>query len=147
MSPEASDVQANMDMVREYMEIAYTPGRASADAVAHLCAPDNRFLAPTTFPAVRTLEAYAADHGKLMEQVADLRLVEFDVLFGAEDRVCLRYSAEGSHCGQPHGEIQPTGRVARWTAACKLSEFIKEWNKLAMWEQLGWPVEECLSQH
>jgi hypothetical protein len=27
----------------------------------------------------------------------------------------------------------------------KLAEFIKEWNKLSMWEQLGWPVEECLN--
>jgi hypothetical protein len=27
----------------------------------------------------------------------------------------------------------------------KLVEFIKEWDKLSMWEQLGWPIEECLS--
>ncbi|MGV0107550.1 hypothetical protein NSTC731_04266 [Nostoc sp. DSM 114167] len=28
----------------------------------------------------------------------------------------------------------------------KLAEFIKEWNKLSMWEQFGWPIEECLTQ-
>jgi predicted ester cyclase len=145
--------QDNIDLVREYMEIAYTPGRASAQAVAHLCAPDNRFVAPTTFPTVHTLEEYAEDHGRLMEQVNDLHIVGFDVLFAKDDRVCLRYTAEGAHRGQPHGDIAPTGRSARWSAAAifavrdgRLREFIKDWNKLSMWEQLGWPVSECLTQ-
>lgn len=145
--------QHNLDLVREYMQIAYTPGRASAQAVAHLCAAGNRFIAPTTFPDVHTLEAYAEDHGRLMEQVSNLRIVSFDVLFGADDRVCLRYTAEGAHCGQPHGDLAPTGRTARWSAAAifqvrdgKLYEFIKDWNKLSMWEQLGWPADECLTQ-
>lgn len=149
---QAPDEQRNIDLVREYMEISYTPGRASARAVSHLCAPGNRFVAPTTFPEAHTLEDYAEDHGRLMEQVNDLHIVSFDVLFAAGDRVCLRYSAEGSHAGKPHGDIQPTGRRARWSAAGlfratdgRLVEFIKEWNKLSMWDQLGWPLEECLT--
>lgn len=84
--------------------------------------------------------------------VNDLHIVDFDVLFAKEDRVCIRYTAEGSHSGEPHKEIQPTGLRAKWTASAlfrvengKLSEFIKDWNKLSMWEQLGWPVEECLT--
>lgn len=148
------DEQRNIDLVREYMEIAYTPGRASAKAVAHLCTADNRFIAPSTFPEVHTLEEYAEDHGRLMTQVNNLRIVSFDVLFAADQRVCLRYTAEGAHCGEPHGEIAPTGRTARWSAAAifqvkddKLYEFIKDWNKLSMWEQLGWPADECLTQH
>lgn len=134
------------------MEIAYTPGRASAQAVKHLCGANNRFIAPTTFPQVRALEEYAEDHGRIMEQVNDLHIVSFDVLFAKGDRVCLRYTAEGAHGGKPHGEIQPTGRTARWSAAAlfrvedgKLAEFIKDWNKLSMWEQLGWPADECLT--
>jgi predicted ester cyclase len=145
-------MQNNIDLVREYIEIAYTPGRASAEAVAHLCAPDNRFIAPTTFPNVHTLEEYAEDHGRLMKQVNDLHIVGFDVFFGADDRVCLRYTAEGTHRGDPHGDIPPTGRTARWSAAAifqvhngQLREFIKDWNKLSMWEQLGWPASECLA--
>ncbi|MBX6312079.1 MAG: ester cyclase [Isosphaeraceae bacterium] len=64
----------------------------------------------------------------------------------------LRYTAERSYGGEPHGDIPPTGRTARWTASAlfrvedgKLVEFIKDWNKLSMWEQLGRPVEECLT--
>lgn len=147
------DEQKNLELVREYMLIAYDPKRASAKAVSHLCAPHNRFIAPTTFPGVNTLQEYAEDHGKLMRQVNDLHIVSFDVLFAKADRVCLRYTAEGSHRGEPHGDIPPTGKTAQWTAAAlfrveggKLAEFIKDWNKLAMWEQLGWPVEECLTQ-
>lgn len=75
------DEQRNIDVVREYMEISYTPGRASAAAVAHLCGPNNRFIAPSTFPDVHTLEEYAEDHGRIMEQVNDLHIVSFDVLF------------------------------------------------------------------
>ncbi len=144
--------QRNIELVREYMLIAYGPGRASAQAVAHLCAPGNRFVAPTTFPGVHTLEQYAEDHGRLMRQIPDLHITSFDVLFAKEDRVCLRYTAEGSHSGEPHGDIPATGNRARWTAAAlfrihegRLAEFIKEWNKLAMWQQLGWPAEECMT--
>jgi predicted ester cyclase len=148
-----ADEQRNIDLVREYITISYTPGRASAQAVAHLCAAGNRFIAPSTFPGVDTLEDYAEDHGRLMEQVNDLHIVNFDVLFCSGDQVALRYTAEGAHHGQPHGDIEPTGRTARWSAAAlfrvqngKLIEFIKDWNKLSMWEQLGWPLEECLTR-
>ncbi|MET0269571.1 MAG: ester cyclase [Sphingomonas sp.] len=145
--------QKNLTLAREYMRIAYTPGVASAEAVRHLCAPGNRFVGPTTFPGVTTLEAYADAHGALMEQLDDLRIVDFDVAFVRGDRVAFRYTAEGAHKGKPHGALPATGATARWTAAAlfrvedgRLVEFVKEWNKLAMWEQLGWPLEECLSQ-
>ena len=148
-----ADEQKNLDLVREYMEIAYSPGKASAKAVGHLCAPRNRFLAPSTFPEIHTLEQYAEEHGKLMRQINDLHFIGFDVFFAKDDRVCLRYTAEGSHKGEPHGDIQPTGRKAQWNACAvfraekgKLVEFIKDWNRLSMWEQLGWPLEECLHQ-
>jgi hypothetical protein len=46
--------------------------------------------------------------------------------------------------------LPPNGRKATWTAAAlfrvedgKLGEFIKDWNKLSMWEQFGLPIEEC----
>lgn len=142
---------SHIEVIKEYMLIAFDPRRASADAVRHLCAPINRFIAPTTFPEIDTIEQYAEDHGKLMKQVNDLHITNFDVLFAKDNRVCLRYSAEGSHRGEPHGEIQPTRRRASWDAAAifrlengKIAEFIEEWNKLSMWEQLGWPLEECL---
>ncbi|MEH2068959.1 MAG: ester cyclase [Nostoc sp.] len=143
--------QKNIELVKEYMQIAYNPKRASAEAVKHLCASNNKFIAPTTFPNAHTLEEYAQEHGEVMKQVNDLHFVSFDVLFAKEDRVCLRYTAEGSHSGQPHGNINPTGKKAQWTATAtfriengKLAEFIKDWNKLSMWEQFGWPIEECL---
>ena len=50
--------KANLELAKEYMRIAYTPGEASADAVTHLCAPNNRFVGPTTFPGTETLEQY-----------------------------------------------------------------------------------------
>lgn len=147
-----AEEQKNIDLVTEYMQIAYDPKRSSAEAVAHLCAPGNRFTALTTFPDVHTLEEYADDHGRLMKQVNDLHFVSFDVLFAKSDRVCMRYTAQGTHGGDPHHGVPPTGRKSRWTACAlfriengKLIEFIKEWNKLSMWEQFGWPVEECLT--
>lgn len=144
--------ERNLQLAKDYISISYDPKRASAEAVKDLCAPGDRFVAPTTFPNVHTLEEYAEDHGKLMKQVSDLHITNFDVLFAKGDHVCLRYSAEGHHGGAPHGTLQPTGRKAQWTASAlfqvkegKLFEFIKDWNKLSMWEQLGWPLEECLT--
>ena len=151
IDPIMREESRNIELVKEYMVIAYDPRRASARAVSHLCAPRNTFVAPTTFPNVHTLEQYAEEHGELMKQVNDLRLVSFDILFAQGHWVSLRYTAEGSHRGAPHRNLPPTGRKARWTASAlfrvedgKLTEFIKEWNKLAMWEQLGWPPEECM---
>ncbi|MBX6382615.1 MAG: ester cyclase [Acetobacteraceae bacterium] len=147
-----AEERRNIERVREYMRIIFDPKLASGEAVAHLCAPGNRFIAPSTFPDIQTLEDYAEAHARLMREVSDLRLLRFDVLFAKGDRVCLRYTAEGSHSGAPHGPIPPSGREAQWTASAifkvengMLVELIKDWNKLSMWEQLGWPPEECLS--
>jgi predicted ester cyclase len=143
--------QRNIEVVKEFILIAHDPKRASARSVSHLSSPNSRFFAPTTFPGVPTVEQYAEEQGKLMKQIADLRIANFDVFFAKESRVCLRYSAEGSHNGLPHGDIPPTGRRAYWSAAAifrledgKIAQFILNWNKLSMWEQLGWPAEECL---
>ncbi len=42
--------------------------------------------------------------------------------------------------------------AARWSAAVQFqardgrrTEFIRDWNKLSMWEQLGWPADGCLT--
>jgi SnoaL-like polyketide cyclase len=143
--------QQNIEVIKEFILIAHDPKRASAQAVRHLCVPNSRLFAPTTFPGIHTVEQFAEDHGNLMKQINDLRIANFDVCFAKENRVCLRYSAEGSHSGLPHGAILPSGRRAYWSAAalfrlenCKIAELIINWNKLSMWEQLGWPPEECL---
>jgi amidohydrolase len=46
--------------------------------------------------------------------------------------------------------VHPSGRKAKWTAAGffklengKIIRFIKEWDKLSMWKQLGFPLEEA----
>ena len=80
-----------------------------------------------------------------MASVADLHIVSYDTIFAKGGHVCLRYTAEGSHCGEPHNGIEKTGRKAKWTAAAifqvrdgKVHSFIKDWDKKNMWEQLGW---------
>ncbi|KAL4425360.1 hypothetical protein ABPG75_009376 [Micractinium tetrahymenae] len=139
----------NLAAVREYMEVAYDPARASAAAVQHLVAPDSRFIAPTTFPEIKDCLQYAQDHGELMKSVSDLRITSFDVQFAKGSWVCLRYSAEGSHSGAPHKGIPATHKRARWSAAAifeltpdgkssTIKTFWKDWDKLSMWSQLGW---------
>lgn len=80
-----------------------------------------------------------------MSAIADLHIISYDIVFAKDGHVLLRYSAEGSHCGQPHNGIEPSGRKAQWTAAAifevkdgKVHSFTKEWDKLNMWKQLGW---------
>ena len=88
---------------------------------------------------------YADSHAKVMAAIADLHIISYDIVFAKDGHVLLRYSAEGSHCGQPHNGIEPSGRKAQWTASAifevregKVQSFTKEWDKLNMWKQLGW---------
>ncbi|KAK4690654.1 hypothetical protein P7C71_g6185, partial [Lecanoromycetidae sp. Uapishka_2] len=136
----------NIAVVLEYMSTAYSPkdnkGRSS---VAHLCTSDSTFSAPTTFPTCKTPLDYAESHSHVMSAIADLHIVSYDIVFAKDGHVLLRYSAEGSHCGEAHNGIEPSGRKAKWTAAAifevkdgKVYSFTKEWDKLNMWKQLGW---------
>ena len=47
-------------------------------------------------------------------------------------------------------DIPASGKKARWTASMiftlsesKITSCIKEWDKLSMWKQLGWPIEHA----
>ncbi|KAL0478183.1 ATP synthase subunit delta [Acrasis kona] len=154
LTGESSDGnQANLKLVKEYMTISYDPVKASGENVKHLVAPNSRMVAPTTFPDSKTLLDYADDHKKVMVSVNDLKIVKYDVFFASGDKVCLRYTAEGSHNGEPHNGIPATGKKATWTASAifeiekgKLKTFYKDWDKLNMWTQLGWPIEECIEK-
>lgn len=133
----------NIELVKEYMRISYSPKEASGDAVKRLCVDGGgTFIAPTTFPTTHTLTQYADDHAVIMKSLNDLHIISYDVIFAKENLVCLRYSAEGSHNGEPHKDgnqiIQPTHKRARWTAAGifeiengKIKKFIKEWDKVS----------------
>ena len=67
-------------------------------------------------------------------------------LFCKENRVCVRYTAAGSHSGVTRCGVEPSGSSARWTAAVvfhfnndhKITHMTKDWDKLAMWHALGW---------
>ena len=37
-----------------------------------------------------------------MKSINDLRIIDFDYLIAKDDQVALRYSAEGSHSGEPY---------------------------------------------
>ena len=52
----------NMAVAREFMEIAYDPKRASADAVRYLVADGASFEAHSTFPSCHDPLAYAQHH-------------------------------------------------------------------------------------
>ncbi|KAL8983324.1 MAG: hypothetical protein Q9205_002408 [Flavoplaca limonia] len=137
---QTSTEEKNIAVVKEYMRIAYSPkdnkGRSS---VAHLCTHDSVFDAPTTFPGCETPLDYADSHSKVMSAIADLHITSFDIAFAKEGHVLLRYSAEGSHCGEPHNGIVPTGNRAKWHAAAifevrngKVYSFTKEWDKVGL---------------
>jgi predicted ester cyclase len=145
-APSHVRTQKDIDVVKEYMRIAYSPsenkGRAS---VEHLVASDATFTAPTTFPECHTPLDYADSHATVMSALDDLHIISFDLVHAKGGLVALRYTAEGTHKGKSHNGIEPTGKHARWTAAAlfevkngKITSFTKEWDKLNMWKQLGW---------
>jgi predicted ester cyclase len=136
----------NIDMVKEYMRLAYSPKEnKGASTVAHLCHDDAYFIAPSTFPTAHSPQDYAESHSHVMSSVSDLRIDSYDQIFAKNGHVLLRYSASGSHCGEPHNGIKATGNKASWHAAAifeveggKIKGWTKEWDKLDMWKQFGW---------
>lgn len=136
----------NVDVVKEYMRLAYSPKENKGrKTVQHLCHDDAYFIAPTTFPDCKSPQDYAESHSKVMACVSDLHIDSYDVIFAKGGHVCLRYSASGSHNGESHNGIEATGNKAAWHAAAifevedgKIKGWIKEWDKLHMWKQLGW---------
>jgi hypothetical protein len=40
-----------------------------------------------------------------MKSINDLRIIDFDYLVAKDDQVALRYSAEGSHNGEPYQSL------------------------------------------
>lgn len=95
---------------------------------------------------------YAASHSKVMASVSDLQIERYDQAWAKDTHVLLRYTASGSHCGEPYQGIEKSGppRKARWWAAAifeiedrKVRSFTKDWDQKVMQIQLGWaPVEE-----
>ncbi|TCD66233.1 hypothetical protein EIP91_001636 [Steccherinum ochraceum] len=140
--------EANVKVVLEYMEIAYSPkDNKGASSVKHLCAPGNTFSAASTFPEAHTAEEYSESHSHVMSSLQDLHIIQFDVVVAKENFVSLRYTATGSHIGGPHNGIQATKRKAQWTAAGNfvideksglIQHWWKDWDKMQMWKQLGW---------
>ena len=119
------------------MALAYSPTlNKGRDTVTHLCTPDAKFVAPTTFPGCETPLDYADSHAKVMSSLKDLHIKSIDILFAKGGHVLLRYSATGSHCGEAHNGIEPSGRRAHWAASAifeveggKVKSFTKEWDK------------------
>lgn len=132
--------QQNIQTAKEYMSIAYSPkANTGAESVSHLCHPDSWFWAPSTFPGCETPMDYAQSHSVVMKSVSDLRILRFDQVFAKGSHVLLRYTAEGSHCGEPYKGIEKTGRKATWSAAAifevedgKIRSFTKDWDQKTM---------------
>ncbi|KAL9643686.1 hypothetical protein ABK040_016137 [Willaertia magna] len=146
--------QLNLQTVKEYMDIAYSFQKCKGkESVIHLVASQNKFIAPTTFPTVSTVEGYAEEHINVMKCLPDLHIVSYDFECVKGNKVALRYSAEGTFTGEPYkNKIKPSGVHACWTASAlfelddngKIKLFIKDWDKLSMWNQLGWPIDDCI---
>jgi len=73
-------------------QIAYSPKQNTGkSSVAHFCAKENTFAAPSTFPTAHTGEEYAEAHSHVMASLTDLGIQHFDVVVakGSYFRSCL----------------------------------------------------------
>lgn len=132
---QTPEEESNIRLCKEYMKIAYSPSlNTGGDSVKHLCHPDSWFWGPATFPGCQTPMDYAQSHSVVMSSVSDLHIIRFDQAWAKDGHILLRYSAEGSHCGQPYRDIPKTGKHARWAAAAifevedgLIKSFTKDW--------------------
>ncbi|KAF4426665.1 hypothetical protein FACUT_9748 [Fusarium acutatum] len=82
---------------------------------------------------------YAGSHSTVMASAADLEIIRFDQSWAKDGHVLLRYTAQGSHCGEPYKGICKTGRHAQWSAVAiiqvkdgKMRSFTKDWDQKTM---------------
>jgi hypothetical protein len=84
---------------------------------------------------------YADSHAKVMASVNDLHIVRCDQAWAKNGHVLLRYTAEGSHSGEPYHGIEKSDppKKARWSAAAifeidngKIKSFTKDWDQKVM---------------
>ena len=137
--------------------IAYDPKRASAAAVSHLCAPSSRFIGQSTFPKAHSVPDYAEVHGEVMRSISDLQLQRYDVMMAKGDLVTLRYTASGSHTGEPWHGVAGNGAKATWHAVVifelqqgKIATMFKEWDKVNRIRCTSTPAhatQRCTSAH
>ncbi|KAF4335978.1 hypothetical protein FBEOM_10159, partial [Fusarium beomiforme] len=146
--------QRYLEVCKEYMRIAYSlTENKGASSVQHLCHSDSWFWA-ATFPGCETPLDYADSHSTIMASVADLGTMRFDQSWAKDGHVLLRYTAQGSHCGEPYKGINKIGRHAQWSAAAifevedgKIRSSTKDWDQKTMQIQLGWaPVQRAMIQ-
>lgn len=124
------------------MSIAYSPTEnKGAESVRHLCTADSWFWSPSTFPGCSTPMDYAESHARVMASVNDLHIVRYDQAWAKDGHVLLRYTAEGSHSGEPYQGIERSDppKKARWSAAAifeiedgKVKSFTKDWDQKVM---------------
>lgn len=122
------------------MAIAYSPKEnQGGKSVTHLCHPDAWFWSPATFPGCTSPMDYADSHSVVMKSVSDLHIIRFDQAWAKGGHVLLRYTAEGSHVGEPYKGIKATGKHAQWSAAAifevedgKIRSFTKDWDQKTM---------------
>ncbi|KAI9661184.1 MAG: hypothetical protein M1821_009511 [Bathelium mastoideum] len=141
-----AEEERNVKTVLGYMDIAYSPTHSSAAAVEKFCAKGSTFDARSTFPTSHTPQEYADSHSHVMSSLKDLHIIQFDVVIPKGNFVALRYTATGSHIGEPHNGIKATQRRGQWTAAGnfllddegRITHWWKDWDKMQMWKGLGW---------
>ncbi|GAB1193881.1 hypothetical protein APSETT444_003116 [Aspergillus pseudonomiae] len=151
---QTPEEERNIAVAKEYMAIAYSPtDNKGAESVRHLCTADSWFWSPSTFPGCSTPMDYAESHAHVMASVNDLQIVRYDQAWAKNGHVLLRYTAEGSHSGEPYQGIERSDppKKAQWSAAAifeiengKVKSFTKDWDQKVMQIQLGWaPVGDC----
>ena len=118
----------------------------SAASVAHLCTADSQFVGPSTLPGISSILEYANNHGGIMQFIPDFSLLSYDAVLAKGNLVVFRYTADGHHKRLPYKGIPPSGKYARWhgtdifqldPSSHKIQTLIKEFDKAAMWAQLG----------
>lgn len=133
-------VEANKQLVMRFFEEALNDGKLelldeimAADYIEHGAPPDR--------PPGR--EGFKAFLGMVAGAFPDLHVHVEDVL-AEGDKVAVRLTVHGTHKGVLMGDIQPTGRQAKWTGIDILEieggKIVGRWSErdlLGLMQQLG----------
>lgn len=141
--------QQNVTLVRRLYDDVFTKGNLSA--LDELLASNVRLMDPALPKIKEGLQSFKNAESVYNKAFPGKR-VKIDDIFATDDRVVVRWTAEGTHKGSLQG-IEPTNRSFKITgisiyrlANGKITEINQQFDRLGLLEQLG-EVQPAVALH
>jgi len=138
----------NLSIVVEYVRMVCSHDAKDPELIKKFVAPNNQFCSGA-WPEIHTIDEAINNVKCFTVASSDHRVIAYDMIFCKENNVAVRMRHELTHDLKPIGNIQPSGKKARWSELVlftlengKIKTIFQEMDRTAAFRDLGIPQEE-----